>query len=163
MEQNKQPFSSPLLWLSIGGIVCAAAVLGWITRPKISSKSTTAAVIPINQVVNSIEYSWGEIDEAIKKMEGENMVEAFPNSVHKIEVILYQICSIYAGIDYKTSNKTVLFSSMIDKNINEEILAKIKNTFHSCETARFGMDVDNHTTQELINELKIISSTLSAT
>lgn len=162
VEQNKQLFSSPLLWLSIGGIVCVAAALGWITRPKISSKSTAAAVIPINKVVDSIEYSWGEIDEAIKKMEAENMGDALPNSVYKIEAVLYQICSIYAGIDYKTSNKTVLFSAMIDKNINEEILSKIKNTFHGCETARFGMDVDNHTTQELLNELKIISSTLRA-
>lgn len=162
VEQNKQPFSSPLLWISIGGIVCAAAALGWITRPKISSKSIAASVIPVNKVVDSIEYSWEEINQAIEKIEAENFGDALSNSVHKIETVLYQICSIYSGIDYKTSNKTVLISKMTDKNINLEILSKIKNTFHSCETARFGMDVDNHTTQELLAELKIISSTLRA-
>ena len=45
MEQNKQPFSSPLLWISIGGIVCAATVLGWITRPKISSKLRSVSIV----------------------------------------------------------------------------------------------------------------------
>ena len=116
----------------------------------------------MNKVVDSIEYSWEEINQAIEKIEAENFGDGLPNIVQKIETVLYQICSVYTGIDYKKSNKTVLVSKMTDKNINEEILAKIKNTFHGCETARFGMDVDNHTTQELLAELKIISSTLSA-
>jgi len=162
VEQKRQPFSSPLLWISIGGIVCAAAALGWITRPKTSSKSIAAQVIPINKVSSSNEYSWEEINQAIEKMEIENLGEALPNIVQKIETVLYQICSVYAGIDYKISNKTVLISTMTYKNINPDILNKIKSTFHSCETARFGMDADNHTTQELLAELRIISSSLKS-
>ena len=108
MEQNKQPFSSPLLWISIGGIVCAATVLGWITRPKISSKSIAAAVIPVNKVVDSIEYSWEEINQAIEKIEAENFGDGLPNIVQKIETVLYQICSVYTGIDYKKSNKFII-------------------------------------------------------